>query len=269
MLYNNEIQALSATIHCPETPKLVAWKIGGVSSTHSPPGTLPDNCDDDNDHQIIMEFIQTWKMEQGHRLPAQITATIAYFVLRALKSLHNADFLHRDIKPENILVSRDGIVKLCDFGICEKKQSLLSSPSAAFRGTPLYMAPEVISNGSESIDVKNDIWGFGITILQWLTGSNPIAAFPESEISQSLAPKKFLMEESGNLFQQINATHGQDCADFLRKCIADLADRHSAEELLNHKWIVDNINHSSDVDLRKRISTYISTLELKPSVPDF
>lgn len=95
-------------------------------------------------------------------------------VASALKASGQAGIVHRDIKPENILVTRTGEVKVADFGLAQLHDN--SDGGSLTRegmtlGTPLYMSPEQVS-GSE-LDPRSDVYSFGITCYQLLSGKTP------------------------------------------------------------------------------------------------
>jgi len=106
-------------------------------------------------------------------MPVQRALPILIQLARAIAAAHTADVLHRDINPRNILVGRGDLVKLCDFGI---SRSLTIgdrlTASGAIMGTPAYMAPEQIV-GDDPIDARVDIYGFGCTAFEMLTGRVP------------------------------------------------------------------------------------------------
>jgi serine/threonine protein kinase len=92
-------------------------------------------------------------------------------VLVALSYLHRQGIIHRDIKAANILLTQAGKILLCDFGVAAHLQTN-SNKRSTFIGTPLWMAPEVITDG-KSYDTKADIWSLGVTLYEIATGNPP------------------------------------------------------------------------------------------------
>jgi serine/threonine-protein kinase len=83
--------------------------------------------------------------------------------------------IHRDIKPENIMLSQEGIVKLCDLGLAKvvdrKKNQVQLTMEGTTVGTPLYMSPEQAKG--EDIDIRTDIYALGVTLFEMVTGKPP------------------------------------------------------------------------------------------------
>jgi len=77
-------------------------------------------------------------------------------VASGLKAAHEKDIVHRDIKPENIMLTRDGLLKIMDFGIARLKRGADSSDTDALSGTLAYMSPEQVQGLVE--DLRTDIW---------------------------------------------------------------------------------------------------------------
>lgn len=107
----------------------------------------------------------------------------SFQVSQALAAAHSAGVLHRDIKPENLVLCRDGLVKLLDFGLARLKGNLLPEIHAAggsgtisgsLSGTLLYMPPEIFLG--ETATEKSDVFSLGELIYELATGQHPFAA---------------------------------------------------------------------------------------------
>jgi len=106
-------------------------------------------------------------LERGGALDESQVVKIAVQIARALEHAHEAGLVHRDIKPDNILITKDGVAKLCDLGLAkdrpEKGRSL---------GTPNYISPEQ-AEGAYEVDIRSDLYSFGATLFHMLTGRPP------------------------------------------------------------------------------------------------
>ena len=111
----------------------------------------------------------------------QDVGIIQFFALQILEGvayLHESGILHRDIKPENILL-KGSFIKIADFGaskiIVNSGNATTMTNVDALKGTPMYMAPEVIKGKSTAKLPSVDIWSIGCVILQMVTGQQPWA----------------------------------------------------------------------------------------------
>ena len=77
------------------------------------------------------------------KLPEDVVQSIAKQLIRALHYLHSQRVIHRDMKPQNILIAAGGVIKLCDFGFA-RALSTQTMMMTSIKGTPLYMAPELV-----------------------------------------------------------------------------------------------------------------------------
>ncbi|MCS6949848.1 MAG: serine/threonine-protein kinase [Armatimonadota bacterium] len=140
---------------------------------------------------IAMEYVpgvnlQELLRQQG-RLPIPQALDIAIQVLDALDYAHRNHTIHRDIKPGNILIRRDGVVKLVDFGLA----TILGTGSyAGGAGTYVYMAPEDFEEEERS-DHRSDLWAVGVTLYEMVTGHRPFnASNPKNPFSWQEAVQK-------------------------------------------------------------------------------
>eukprot|EP01004_Peranema_trichophorum_P004671 NODE_3578_length_1326_cov_8.165420_g3127_i0.p1 GENE.NODE_3578_length_1326_cov_8.165420_g3127_i0~~NODE_3578_length_1326_cov_8.165420_g3127_i0.p1 ORF type:complete len:379 (+),score=58.60 NODE_3578_length_1326_cov_8.165420_g3127_i0:78-1214(+) len=107
------------------------------------------------------------------RVPENVCIAITKQVVAGLHYLHKTRHLvHRDIKPSNLLFSREGFIKITDFGISAALQSTLCMANS-FVGTVIYMSPERLSGADYSFAA--DIWSLGISLIQMATGCHPFS----------------------------------------------------------------------------------------------
>jgi tetratricopeptide (TPR) repeat protein len=126
-------------------------------------------------------------LEERGPLPYAEVLNIASQVARALEHASQQGIVHRDIKPQNLMVTADGTVKVCDFGIA-RAVALPSLTQSGFVGSPYYISPEQAMG--EHVDVRSDIYSLGIVMYQMLSGKVPFdAKSPWSVISQHIASK--------------------------------------------------------------------------------
>ena len=126
---------------------------------------------------IVMEYIEGFTLrdvisEQG---ALGVNESLRYFVpvLSAMSAAHKSGILHRDIKPENILISKDGRVKVADFGLAKGAQlgSTLTVESSVILGSVSYLSPEQVQRGLS--DMRSDVYSLGIVLFEMLTGKKP------------------------------------------------------------------------------------------------
>ena len=116
----------------------------------------------------------------------------AYTLLEALLSaeieLENNQILHRDINPNNIILGKDGLIYLIDFGLAKIIGGLSLTQTAAVHGpfTPGYAPHEQFANIKLSQDVRTDLFQIGITVYECCVGSNPFVKPNESTVYKGL-----------------------------------------------------------------------------------
>ncbi len=115
-------------------------------------------------------------LREGPTLMPEIGAMLALGVAAALEHAHANKIIHRDVKPENILVGRDGVVKLTDFGIAQVVGLESMTITGTLVGSPAHMSPEQIE-GTAELDYRADIWALGTVLYSTSTaGALPFEA---------------------------------------------------------------------------------------------
>ncbi|XP_057286210.1 serine/threonine-protein kinase 36 isoform X1 [Pezoporus wallicus] len=109
-------------------------------------------------------------LEDDRTLPEDQVQTIAAQLVSALYYLHSHRILHRDMKPQNILLGKDGVVKLCDFGFA-RAMSIHTMVLTSIKGTPLYMSPELVEE--RPYDHTADLWSVGCILYELFVGTPP------------------------------------------------------------------------------------------------
>ena len=124
---------------------------------------------------IAMEFLQGRElrdiMNEAGKLPVDQTLDIVAQVALGLAYAHEHDIVHRDVKPSNIMVIRDGLVKITDFGIARMASSTVRTQTGMVLGSPKYMSPEQVMG--KAIDQRSDIFSLGVMLYEMLTGQTP------------------------------------------------------------------------------------------------
>lgn len=132
-----------------------------------------DVGEDDGLYYIVMELIEgiTLKkyIERKGKLPVKEAVSILIQVSQGIEAAHNNHIIHRDIKPQNIIISKEGKVKVTDFGIARAASTNTISSNAM--GSVHYISPEQAKGGF--IDEKSDIYSLGITLYEMITGKVP------------------------------------------------------------------------------------------------
>ncbi|NWR22329.1 STK36 kinase, partial [Emberiza fucata] len=109
-------------------------------------------------------------LEDDGTLPENQVQAIAAQLVSALYYLHSHRILHRDMKPQNILLGKDGVVKLCDFGFA-RAMSIHTMVLTSIKGTPLYMSPELVEE--RPYDHTADLWSVGCILYELFVGTPP------------------------------------------------------------------------------------------------
>jgi serine/threonine protein kinase len=139
--------------------------------------TLLDAVQENEQYYLIMELVEGGALDdllrRIPRLPVEQILNITLDVTDALTRAHRLSIIHRDIKPANILLAKDGMPRLTDFGIARIIGSEITE-TGSIMGTAAYIAPEVIQGAPA--DARSDIWALGIVLFEMLAGRQPFQA---------------------------------------------------------------------------------------------
>ncbi len=127
-------------------------------------------------HFLVMELVEGWSlrdmMKERGRFPWEEFNPLFLQILEGMQALHRENIIHRDLKPTNILVTRDNLVKILDFGLAKDlTDNESTSAMGEIVGSPFYMTPEQIA-GSE-LDLQSDIYQLGLILYEALAGVHP------------------------------------------------------------------------------------------------
>jgi fused-like protein len=134
---------------------------------------LLDAFETQTEFVVVMEYAKGELfevLEDDRNLPEEEVRNIAKQLVRALQYLHSKRIIHRDMKPQNILVGRNGTVKLADFGFA-RAMSCNTMVLTSIKGTPLYMAPELVQE--QSYTHTADLWSLGCILYELYYGQPP------------------------------------------------------------------------------------------------
>jgi formylglycine-generating enzyme required for sulfatase activity/tRNA A-37 threonylcarbamoyl transferase component Bud32 len=105
-------------------------------------------------------------------------------VAHGLAKAHEQGIIHRDIKPANIMITKDGVAKILDFGLAKLTGQSRITKTAATMGTVAYMSPE--QSKGEDVDQRTDIWSFGVMLYEMITGKLPFKGEYEQAVVYSI-----------------------------------------------------------------------------------
>jgi len=154
-----------------------------ASLNHPNISTIHNIEEIDDQLYIVMEYIDGEELKEevrSKKLEVGKVLDIAIQIAKGLQAAHKNGIVHRDIKAGNIMVTSDGIVKIMDFGLAKIQGSEQLTREGTTIGTAAYMSPEQASHGD--VDVRSDIWSFGVILYEMLTGKLPFKGDYEAAI---------------------------------------------------------------------------------------
>ncbi|CAL1261944.1 unnamed protein product [Larinioides sclopetarius] len=222
----------------------------------------------------LSHFIRSRK-----RLPESVAHRFLQQLAKALQVLRTHGIAHMDLKPQNILLSNrtNPVLKLGDFGLAQYLHS--DDEATSFRGSPLYMAPEILLK--HHYDARVDLWSVGIIMYECLFGQAPFSSQTFAELAEKIKSNK-----------EIEIPYGAQVSEKCRELILSLLrrdpnERITFEDFFNHPYVdsehmptpetytkgVDLVQNAvqadADGNFEKAIQLYSQALEyLVPHIPN-
>ena len=190
-------------------------------------------------HFFSMKLLEGGSLaQQGSRFTSdpRAAAQLLAIVARAVHYAHQHGLLHRDLKPTNILLDREGLPYVTDFGLAKRIEGDSDlTQSGLLVGTPCYMAPEQAAGRKDKITTATDVYGLGAILYEVLTGRPPFRA------DTPLATLLEVKEREPEVPRALNAAVPRDLETICLKCLAKDPRRRyrSAEELAEdlERWL--------------------------------
>lgn len=187
-------------------------------------GTEGDNL------YLVIEYIEgedaSRFVKQHHPIPFELILYIAREIITGLAYAHSRGIIHRDIKPGNIMVSREGAVKISDFGLARTEDLPAITAQGGTVGTPAYMSPEQARG--KALDQRSDLFSLGVTLYEMASGTSP---FYGENFADSI--RKVLNETPKPLRQTRN-----DIPDWFSDLIVEMLDKGTQKRPVSARGIL-------------------------------
>ncbi|RLA94669.1 MAG: hypothetical protein DRG25_02005 [Deltaproteobacteria bacterium] len=214
---------------------------------------------EDNTCYIAMEFVDGSNLarfcSKNKLLPLDKVINITAKICEALDFAHQKGIIHRDIKPANIMLTRNGIVKVTDFGVAKLSHSE-SSENMGIIGSPAYMAPEVLQSGKAT--KLSDVFSLGVSLYELLTGVQPFKGETMVEVINKV------IHEEPIAIQKLNPNIPESISrEVMRAMSKEAENRHQGtmEFLFNLKNALKETKYKSDPEKVDERIKYMKALK--------
>ncbi len=212
-----------------------------------------------DDGYIVMEYVQGETLEKyGHvenLLPVDKVIEIAFKCALALDFASRNGIIHRDIKPANIMLCKDGVVKIADFGaaiLAKNDETQLTGV-----GSPAYMSPEQVRN--DTLSYQTDIYSLGVVMYKLLTGRLPF----EADTNYALT-HKILNEDPPSI-----RTHRPALSARLADIVTKALRRNTPERHANWREFTEDLSTIAELDLPKEADSETQRFNMLKALPFF
>ena len=189
------------------------------SLNHPNVATVYDIGEADLRSFIAMELVEGESLKsrlKSDRLSIEQVKTMGLEIAEGLQAAHAKGIVHRDIKPDNLLLTRDGHIKIMDFGIAKVANGSGMTRTGMTVGTLAYMSPEQLV--ADDVDNRSDLWSFGVVLYEMVTGELPFRRGNEAAMIYEILNRDPTPLE----------THRSDVPPTLRAVISQLLQKDAA-----------------------------------------
>ena len=201
---------------------------------------------------LVTELLQGEGLDQklrGHPLPVRKAIDYALQIAKGLSAAHEKGIIHRDLKPGNIFITKEGRVKVLDFGLAKLTHPEASlSPSAPLEntdltdtgvvlGTIVYMSPEQVRG--LKVDHRSDIFAFGAVLYEMLSGKRPFSGESQIEVMHAI------LKTDPSEFLQINPKVPAGLERIVRRCLEKDPD-HRFQSTRDLAFALESLSSASD-----------------------
>jgi len=184
------------------------------------------SAEDEETSYLVTELVDgdpLSRLLRDHDVLPETGVLLLLGVAEALGCAHDHGIIHRDVKPENILVGRDGVVRLTDFGIAQLVDLESMTITGTLVGSPAHMSPEQIE-GNVRLDARSDIWGLGTVLYAAVTnGALPFDATTPHGVLRRILEGRFVDP------RRVNPHVDSDLAGIIQRCLqVDRAKRYAS-----------------------------------------
>ncbi|CAO2840994.1 unnamed protein product [Amaranthus hypochondriacus] len=183
-----------------------------------------------SDRRLHLEYLPSGDVAKfGGITDVELIRSYTWCLAMALKEVHSKGIVHCDVKGSNVLVGpTKGVVKLCDFGSSYQVFNQHQRMKIVPRGSPLWMAPEVVRGESQGFEA--DIWSLGCTVIEMFTG---VPAWQDN------GPYTLIKIGHSDELPEYPTRLPESAKDFLSKCLVrNPEERWSCDQLLQHPFLL-------------------------------
>jgi serine/threonine-protein kinase len=185
----------------------------------------------DDSYFLVLEYVDGWSLEQVRqravkarmKIPLPVALYITGALCRALSYVHTRsqsgrplDIVHRDVSPQNVLISREGDVKLADFGIAKASHRRERSATGVIKGKFAYMSPEQALG--QELDARSDLFSVGTLLYLLTTGKKPFDAANDVDVLMKVRKARY--EKPSEIVKDFNEDVERFIARALRPALS-------------------------------------------------